>query len=87
MLLKTVPLHKYEVRFYLSCVNRLSSWGLAIHELLKKNPSADEFDELIRELRSQAKDNDRSMREILGLTVYEKLIEKVEQFENETPKI
>jgi hypothetical protein len=74
MLLKTVRMHKYEARFYLSCVNRLSVWGQAIHEFLKRNPSADEFDELIGELRSQAKDNDRMMREILGPTVYGKLI-------------
>lgn len=76
MLLKSVPFHKYEVRFLLSCVNRLSIWGQVIHEFLKGNPSADEFDELIQELRSQAKDNDRSMREVLGAAVYGKLIGK-----------
>ena len=74
MLLKTVRLHKYEVRFLLSCVNRLSIWGLAIHMFLKKNPSAEEYDELILELRSQAKDNERIMLEMLGRAVYNKLI-------------
>lgn len=71
MLLKTVPLHKYEVRFLLSCVNKLSLVGYAIHSALKRNA---DLDQVILDLRSQAKDNPQAMREILGPTVYEKLI-------------
>jgi hypothetical protein len=73
MLLKSVPLHKYEVRFLLSCVTNRGPWGDAIRMTLKKGPKAD-LDELIGQLRTQAADLPEMMRGILGNEVYEKLI-------------
>jgi hypothetical protein len=75
MLLKTVRLHRYQVRFLLSLVKKPSIWQEGIQLHLKKGAKAD-FDGLIEQLRGQAKDNPEGMREILGSEVYDKLILK-----------
>jgi hypothetical protein len=75
MLLKTVRLHRYEVRFLLSLVKKPSIWQEGIKLQLKKGTKAD-LDGLIEQLRGQAKDNPAGMREILGSEVYDKLIER-----------
>jgi hypothetical protein len=73
MLLKTVRLHRYQVRFYLSQVTNRGPWGDAIRMTRKKGPRAD-LDNLVKELRSEAALCPAGMRKILGDEVYEKLI-------------
>jgi hypothetical protein len=57
----------------LSNVNPLSMWGAVIH-LTLENPTEAHIAELVRELHSQAQDNPLMMREILGGTIYDKII-------------
>lgn len=73
MLLKTVRLHKYQVRFYLSLVKSKGPWKDAI-EMTLKNGSDEDLEELIRQLRSEGSLAPKEMEEILGSEAYQKLI-------------
>ena len=54
-------------------VPNLSLWGFAIHQAIKK-PTKQNIDNLVQSLRSQAADNPRGMRDILGEVIYDKII-------------
>lgn len=53
-------------------VNPLPLWGMAIHKAIA-DPTPERMEQLIKDLRSQAKDNPQMMRDILGGIIYEKL--------------
>lgn len=54
-------------------VPNLSLWGFAIHAALK-NPTKEIVEELMKSLQSQAHDNPKAMRDILGGVIYDKII-------------
>ncbi len=62
-----------ELIWLLKNINPLSVWGRAIHIHLE-TATPESLDELVLEIRSQANDNPQMMREILGSTIYDKLI-------------
>lgn len=55
-------------------VNPMSLWGAAVRKVVDGKPTPDQVTELIRELRSQAKDNRQMMKEILGHHIFETII-------------
>ena len=75
MLLRTVSMHKGEMRNLLRKVQKPSFWRDGIRLQLRKGSKAD-FDSLVEQLRDQAKDCPSGMREILGDEVYDKIIRK-----------
>lgn len=63
-----------EIVKYLRQVPNITLWGYVIHMTLKKNPTKETVDHLVGELKSQARDNARGMRDILSGPIYDKII-------------
>jgi hypothetical protein len=73
MLLKSVRLHKYQVRHLLSDAKKNTFLGLCIHHQL--DAGAD-LDNLVEQVREAAGDNPASVRRVIGDQAYDELILK-----------
>ena len=78
-------LNPVEVKAYeqLKKIDHDSIWGIAIKDVIKGN-NPESFKELIRNLKSQANDNNKMMRNILG-NAYESVITLNSEIPNNLP--